>query len=410
MIKDNIYLTILDLAQRTGIRDYFNFYKQTLTWSRKQIENYQGKKLRELVLYAQKHVPHYREAFQKAGISADQITGIKELEKLPILTREHLRDNFEKLSSDQKDSLKFTKSSSSGTTGTPIHYLHDREGNSSGKAAGFFFNHLSGWRFGKPSIHIWGNPVSVKHWQRPMSRAKRFFLRQENLAAYSLQSTENFQDAVNLINTHKPFSLDGHTSSIYNLANYIKERGLGIHRPQMIFTTAENLQEKERLLIEEVLGPISDIYGCSEINGVAVRPIHDDRYYILEPHVILETIPILGSKYRELLITNLDNRIMPFIRYKVGDLIDDIYEGKEDHKYRYSYFKKLHGRSVDIIDLGNGKKISSISLFGGTLFREIGGIIKHKVVLALFHVHPGGEVRGRDFCAIHSGQDHLRSF
>jgi len=218
---------------------------------------------------------------------------------------------------------------------------------------------------------------------------------QKNLPSTDLNEIVNYKKVIDLINRIKPFSIDGYTSSIYNLARYIKDHNVKIYRPKFVFTTAENLFKNEKNIIESSLGLVSDIYGCGEINGIAVRPVAEDKYYILEPHVIIEAESIRKGDYKEIIVTNLDNKIMPLIRYKIGDLIDGIYEGDEQNRFGFSYFKQIIGRTSEVIDMGNGKILSPINIFGGTLFREIGGVLKHKVVWNgnyldfLFEVNPG---------------------
>jgi len=395
MRKSDFYLGVLDLAQGTIARKYFNFFLESLQWNRKEILQCQVKKLKELIRYSYRHVKYYREIFEKNNLNPDSIKTLEDLKQLPVLTRSDIQKNFEKLVSDEKEMLKYTRSSSSGTTGIPINYLHDVDGDSSGKAAGFFFNYLSGWNFGRRSIHIWGNITSIQRWNSPGSKLKQFFFMQKNLPSTDLNEIVNYKKVIDLINRIKPFSIDGYTSSIYNLARYIKDHNVKIYRPKFVFTTAENLFKNEKNIIESSLGLVSDIYGCGEINGIAVRPVAEDKYYILEPHVIIEAESIRKGDYKEIIVTNLDNKIMPLIRYKIGDLIDGIYEGDEQNRFGFSYFKQIIGRTSEVIDMGNGKILSPINIFGGTLFREIGGVLKHKVVWNgnyldfLFEVNPG---------------------
>lgn len=428
MKRSDFYLRLLDLAQGARTRKYFNFFLETLRWTREEIRRYQTRKLKELLDYAYRHTAYYREMFEKYNLTPSAIEKLEDLQKLPTLDRNDIRENFSRLISDKSGAMKYTRSSSSGTTGIPIDYLLDMDGDSAGKAAGYLFNYLSGWDFGRPSLHIWGNATSIQRWNTPASRLKRFFFRQTNLASTELNHIENYPKVTALINRVRPFSIDGYASSIYSLARYIETHGVKIHRPRMVFTTAENLFENEKRIIEKNLGPVSDIYGCGEINGLAVRPINEDRYYIFEPHVILEAEPLGNSDFKEVVVTNLDNKIMPFIRYKVGDLIDGVHEGIEAgacpqpitsaasvtfskilrektrlspissidrSRLQFSYFKKINGRTADIIRLKNGKMLSPINIFGGTLFRKIGGVVKHKVtwngeyLIFLFQVEPG---------------------
>jgi phenylacetate-CoA ligase len=81
---------------------------------------------------------------------------------------------------------------------------------------------------------------------------------------------------------------------------------------------------------------------------------------------------------KELIVTDLNNYQMPFIRYEVGDMIDDIYPASENNQYPFSYFKHLYGRTTDHVVLPDGKKLFPINVFGGTSFRKFKSIKRHK--------------------------------
>ena len=160
---------------------------------------------------------------------------------------------------------------------------------------------------------------------------------------------------------------------------YCKQHRIEAPRAWHIFTTAENLLPAHKQVIEEVLGPVSDGYGCGEINGIAGCPVGQNRYYIFEPHVVVETADGATSDPLDILVTDLDNRVMPLIRYQVGDMIDGIQEARDDLPVGFRFFGRVTGRSTDVVRLENGKIIQPLNLLGGTLFRRIGGILRHKV-------------------------------
>ena len=91
----------------------------------------------------------------------------------------------------------------------------------------------------------------------------------------------------------------------------------------MVFTTGEDLLENMKKIIERNIGPVSDLYGCGEVNGIAIQPVKDDKYYILESHVLVETESD-SNEFNEIIVTDLDNYYMPLIRYKIGDIIDRV--------------------------------------------------------------------------------------
>lgn len=378
-IYPQILLWLLDVFQNTTARKYYNFYRSTLTWSREEIKQYQFARMKDLLKYAQNNVPYYRSLFDNSSFNIDKMNSILDIREIPPLTRNDIQNNTDELVTSQLSKDQLYKSSSSGTTGIPITYYEDKRGISAGVAAGYFAYSLSGWQPGDKSLHIWGNPTSVEHWKKVSSTLKRILKNQTNIASTEFNDPENLKRLYDYVYKNNFTSIDGYTTAIYELARFIDSNKLLKLSSKFVFTTAENLTEIQKEVIQNNIGPVSDLYGCGEINGIAIQPINEDKYFIIEPHVYVEVEENVGT-YKNILVTDLDNYSMPLIRYKVGDLIDGLDEPDEKQILKYSYFKRVLGRDSDIIDLPNGKKILPVNIVGGTLFRKIGGVLKHKVV------------------------------
>lgn len=378
-IHPQILLYLLDIFQRTSTRQYFNFYSSTLSWNREDIRSYQLRRIKDLLAKAKKNVPYYRNLLKRIGLNIDNISSLDDIKDIPPLTRDDIQSSTDELISSQYTKDRLCKSSSSGTTGIPINYYQDSNSTSAGTAAGYLAYSLSGWHPGDKSLHIWGNPQSVAQWNKIPSKIKRLLKNQTNLASTEFNDAANHRRLYDKIKSKNFTSIDGYTTAIYELAKFIDLNNLPRLSPKFVFTTAENLTELQREIIKKNIGPVSDLYGCGEINGIAIQPINEEKYLILEPHVLVE-VENTTETYKNILVTDLDNFAMPLIRYKVGDLIDGVYDSDENQNIKYSYFNKILGRNSDIIDLPNGKKILPVNIVGGTLFRKIGGIIKHKVI------------------------------
>src|SRR5690348_9490171 len=65
-------------------------------WTAGEIEAYQNEKLRSLVRYAYENVPFYRERWKSLRISPDDIRGRDDLRKLPVLTKEEIRQHADR--------------------------------------------------------------------------------------------------------------------------------------------------------------------------------------------------------------------------------------------------------------------------------------------------------------------------
>ncbi len=372
-------LYLLDLFQKTSIREKFNFYIKTLGWNKEKLNQYKLERIKDLLAFSQKNVPYYSELLNSKNFNINDIKTVEEIKSIPYLTRFDIQQNLENLIAKNYSMRKLFKSSSSGTTGIPISYYEDRISVSSGTAALYFAYSLSGWSPGNKTLHIWGNPKSIVHWRTAKSRLKRFVKNQSNLASTEFNDIKNHEATYNQIFRAKYDCIDGYTTAIYELANYIELNQLPKLKVKNVFTTAENLSHEQKILIQKNVGQVSDLYGCGEIAGIAIQPINEDKYLIIEPHVLIE-VEDSNENFKSIIATDLDNYAMPLIRYKIGDLIDNIYEPEIDQGVKFSYFKKIYGRESEIINLPNGKKILPVNIVGGTLFRKIGGISKHKVV------------------------------
>jgi phenylacetate-CoA ligase len=377
MIKSKIIFYILDLFQQTSTQKFYNEFKSTLYFSRSEVKEYQKKKLFDLINYSIKNVPYYREAFSSWN-KINSSDFFNKFKQLPILNRELLQKNNDYLISEKYNKNFLAKSGSSGTTGIPIDYYQSKKSLSAGIAGVYLAYSLSGWQMGDKTLHIWGNPISVKHWSKLSSKIKRLVKNQVNLASTEFNDVENYERLFSFINKGNYKSIDGYTTAIYQLAEFIERQNYSKLNSEFVFTTAENLQNYQEKSIEKNIGPVSDLYGCGEISGVAIKPIHKDEYIIIDSHVYVETIDE-GEGLKSIIVTDLDNYAMPLIRYKIGDLIDTIYEPALQEFPQFSRFKTVHGRSSEIIELPNGKKILPVNIVGGTLFRKIGKIKKHKV-------------------------------
>lgn len=377
---NNCRLKILDYAKGMHVAKMFQFYQQTLNWSRDQIIQYQNDKLNLLLKHAITTVPFYIDYCKEQHLTLQDFKSRDDLKKLPLINRDIIQKNNQQLVSANFKITELGKGGSSGTTGIPINYYYDKKDESAGIGAGTILWAMAGKYPGMKNFYIWGNEHSIERWKTLSSKAKNFLMRQKNVASTLLNEPQYIENVVSQLVQFKPKFIEGYPGAIYTLANYCKKNNISVKGIKAVLCTAENIEDPHRQLIEDVFAPTADLYGSGEVLGVAVRPVNDDKYYILEPHIIMELEKTGIDGFYEVLLTDLDNFAMPFIRYKIGDMVDGIYEPATDAKYPFSYFKKIIGRSADIIYLPNGKMFHPVNIFGGTTFRQFKEITRHKVI------------------------------
>jgi phenylacetate-CoA ligase len=350
--------------------------------NRKEVKKYQFVKLKALLVHAYENVPFYRKRMIASEFKPNLFSDISNLDRLPCLTRDDLQNYSKQIFALNYNKKKLIKGSSSGSTGVPITYFIDSNASSAGIAAAMIGWGQNGWQLGDKGLHLWGNPTVVKNeWKRPMSRVKAKLYNHHKFPAFQLTKIGEFQRLIRKLQKEKYLFLDGYTNAIYMLADYIKKNQICFHRLKFIFTTGENLLDYQRDLIEEVLGPVLDMYGCSEINGIANECSRCGQYHVIDPHVFVEYGAAIGNDgTRELIVTDLDNFGFPLVRYKNGDLVVPSCENTQKCVFPYASFKKIVGRQSDIVRLPGGGILSVPSFFGSMLLKKIKGIKQYQVI------------------------------
>ena len=290
-----------------------------VSWPKQQMKEYQDKKLRAILRFANDTVPFYHKLYQEAGLDVSSIRGVEDLPKLPIVTKERLKSlSSEEIVSSSFDINQLKQVKTSGSTGNPLTiYLTPTE---------------DAWR---KSIYMRAN---IKCGQKPRDRwvvltAPHHFSDttklQRKIGIYAqtcVSLFENSDKKIAKIEAAKPQILDGYSGSLVILAKEVKRRNLKSIKPKLVFGNAEVIDRKSRNFIEDIFNaPYCDQFGCAEIDRSAWQCLNREGYHMDIDSVITEFIgkddlPISSGEHGEIAYTSLFNFAMPLIRYKIGDV------------------------------------------------------------------------------------------
>jgi phenylacetate-CoA ligase len=289
-------------------------------WGAGEIEAYQNEKLRSLIRHAYDHVPYYRERWQTLKLSPDDIKSRDDLHKLPILTKEDVRQNADKLISSTVSKRQLLARHTSGTTGKALHFFTTKEAIAFqwavwwrhrlgfGVSPGMWHANFTGYRV----VPITQRNPPYWRWNRPMRQA---LINMQSL------SPDKIASIVELLNSQKFDFYSGYPSIIHMMVLNAAEAGLKLSMPpRFIFTGAENILDFQRRDIEAFTGAIlTDHFGSSEACCNASRcaqfVYHEDfEFGIMEALCQGPTEPS-----QSILCTGFGCDAFPFIRYDVGD-------------------------------------------------------------------------------------------
>ena len=97
---------------------------QSSEWSEDKLKQYQNEEFLKLVMHCYKNVPYYQEKFAEYGIRPKSIQSVDDIKKLPILNKEIIRKNLNKLKATNMDNNKKKYTfSTSGSTGEKLQFF-----------------------------------------------------------------------------------------------------------------------------------------------------------------------------------------------------------------------------------------------------------------------------------------------
>ncbi len=310
---------MLDTSDRTAAREPIE------TASRDEIVALQLSRLRATVRLAYDKVPHYRRAFEQAGVHPDDLRSLDDLRCFPFTSKNDLRANypFGMFAVPREQVARIH--ASSGTTGKPT-------------VVGYTRADIKTWAgvVARSIRAVGGRPSDIFHITHGyglFTGGLGVHYGAEHLGCTVVPiSGGQTPRQVQLISDFRPDIIIGTPSYMLAIADEFERQGLDPRRSSLriVMCGAEPWTVAMRHEIEQRFGANAfDLYGLSEIIGPGVAcecAENKDGLHIWEDHFFPEIIdPATGEKLPdgqpgELVLTTLTKEAMPIIRYRTRDL------------------------------------------------------------------------------------------
>ena len=102
--------------------DTYNFLNESQWWSQEKLKEYQMKQLQKMLSHAYENVPYYKRVFDERGLQPKDIQNMEDLKKLPYLTKEVVKKNFDELVATNIPKSRVELKRTSGSTGSPFQF------------------------------------------------------------------------------------------------------------------------------------------------------------------------------------------------------------------------------------------------------------------------------------------------
>ncbi|WP_233842626.1 phenylacetate--CoA ligase family protein [Dyella sp. 2HG41-7] len=328
-LYETAFRRVLFPAYETGLRRrrtliYLDTYRRDQWLAREQIEALQWERLQRLLEHCYRDVPYYRTRWRGLGITPKDIRNLDDYAKLPTLTKADIREHFDELKADSwRDRLLFK--ATGGSTGEPMRFGFTRESNDRRTAVMWRGYEWAGSRMGRRTLFLWGGPVgdpTRAHQLKDRIYNTVFSRRILN----SFKMTEaNMAEYADAIDRYRPDIIVAYVGPLVQLAQWLIASGRTIWQPQAIIGGAEAMHEFQRNAIQQAFGaPAFNTYGCREFMLIAAECEQRHGLHINSDHLVVELCTPHGAardgQTGDVVITDLFNYGMPFIRYANGDL------------------------------------------------------------------------------------------
>ncbi len=348
--------------------------------SPQEIEELRWARLERLLSQIALYVPYYRELFARDGIKPEDVQGPADFRTIPLLSKEIIREAGSLMIS-QDPVRRGHASSTGGSTGEPLRFHVDVAAGPFRRANTIRCYRRAGIDIGDRQAFLWGTALNIPARERVTGALKNYFYNHLYLSTFDM-SDERMSRYASRVRDFKPHCITAYPSALALFAEFCKGRGVADIRPRAIVSSGEQLFDGQRELIEAAFQcRVFNRYGSREFGNVAHECGEHRGLHIMSDLCYLELVaengePAKNGEIGEIVITDLFNFYMPFVRYRTGDLA--VSTGRTcPCGSGFPLLERVEGRSFDAIVTPDGKRVGGF--FWTWLSRAVPGIRRFQV-------------------------------
>ncbi len=365
--------------------------------SREEIEEIRWRRVEQYLREITVHVPYYRDLFEREGLAADAIQGPGDFRRIPFLTKDDIRAAKD-LIVTKAPMRRGVSSNTGGSTGEPLYFYTDVAAGPLRRANALRGLRWAGIDIGDRQAVVWGFHLDRPFKERLSSAVKDYFNNIRYVSSFDM-SDEAMERYARMMASFKPDLILGYPSAVAAFAEFCKARRFAGIKPRAAMSSGEKIYPHQAELIKSAFScPIYDRYGSNEFANVAQECEKRSGLHVFGDIMYVEVIhesgrPAESGEIGEIVVTDLSNLYMPFLRYRTGDLA--VPTARECSCGRgLPLLERIEGRTFDAVVTPDGK--SAGGFFWTYLSRAVPGIRQFQIEQrerggVIFRIVPGPE-------------------
>ena len=325
-----------------------------------------SRELSAMLKYAKENVPYYSDVDEG------------ELANFPVITKKNIMDDYDDFQSQEYKESYLHWVSTSGSTGVPFKANQNIEKRNRNIADLIYIHDKSGWSLGEKYVYL-------RAWTSIYSSSKIKVFLQNYIAMdvvnFNDKNKESFRQ---LLKKDKMIKVIlGYASGMEDFVHYLEKKGddRSMFNIKSIFTVSDNLSDSAKKKLENMFGcPVINRYSNEEHGVLAYTPAYNNFFklniasYHFELLELNTDRPVKPGEVGRLVVTDLYNKSMPFIRYDTGDLA----VSNDLDKEKITTLSSLQGRVTDVLKDTHGNLVTAPLV--NNYFAELYNIEKYQLI------------------------------
>jgi len=358
-------------ASRDGYHNVIshkNAFQHLIHKSPNDIHNISSEALSKLLIHASQTSAYYRKILQNENLRPFPTSNTDILKNLPFLTKDIIEKNKYEMISNKFNEKDLVMSLTGGSTGTHTSFFRDYDCTANRMGRQLAILELCGYFLGDRCGLIWGvhedsgSPESAHNYRVLL---RKFASGKETLCC-SVMNEEQMAEYHSRLIKFKPKILYGYPNAMTTFAQFISEEKMHPIRVEKILCTAERLTDHQRKILTDVFhGEVFNLYCTREHGCIGFECAKHSGLHLDIGSVYLEIVKggvvVEPGTSGEIVITDLLNYGMPFIRNKIGDR-GTLSPTPCDCGNPLPLLQTLDGRETDMLYRPDGSLVSGVML------------------------------------------------
>lgn len=350
-----IYPLIVGLRGEAGVFRLLEELRAAEQLTARELCSRQNERLASLLRYVRATSEYYADHVPDCSFTSENVRSA--LQEMPVLRKQDLRHEADRLLA-RPQPRRVTRKITGGSTGEAVTVVKDPDAIAHEMAASWLGYGWFGVNIGDRAARFWGSPHSLT--RRARYAAADFAMHRVRFSAFAFDE-DDLERYWNRCLAFGPRYFYGYASMLAEFARFVLSKGydggrLGL---KAVVSTSEVLSDPQRKLISTAFATrVQNEYGCGEVGPIAYE-CPDGRLHVMSDNLVVELVTPAGGlaaagETGEVVVTDLNNRAMPLVRYAVGD--HAVAGGPCACRRPFPTLERVWGRAYDFVQTPSGRR------------------------------------------------------